>query len=161
VYPVDEPFAGDERAMLDGMLDFQRAELLVRCSGLGGVDLARRALPPSTMSLLGLVRHLSEVERHWWQRRFAGLPAPVRYEGEAAFELAEAAGAEADYAELLAEQRASREAVAGLGLGAVYDHREFGSMTLRWGYLHMVAEYAGHVAHADLLREAIDGVTHS
>jgi hypothetical protein len=152
VTPVDEPFVGDERAMLAGLLDYNRATLLSRCAGLGGVDLARRSIPPSTLSLLGLVRHLTDVERTWFRRRFAGLVLPDGYQTderrEAAFDDTDPGQAEADY---------QRDAVADLPLEHTYDHPRYGMMSLRWAYLHMIEEYAGHMAHAALLRECIDG----
>jgi Protein of unknown function (DUF664) len=163
VTPVDEPFVGDERAMLEGLLDFNRATLLARCAGLTGEDLARRSLPPSTMSLLGLIRHLADVERNWWRRRFAGEEIRPLYatdeNPDASFDDADGDRAAADYAALLTEQRAARAAVAHLPLEHIYPHARLGPMSLRWAHLHMISEYAGHVAHAALLREAIDGVT--
>src|SRR5215831_4200678 len=73
------PTVADERAMLEGWLDWHRATLLSKCTGLTGEQLCERAAPPSTLSLLGLVRHMAEVER-WWFRRFRGLPdAPDLY----------------------------------------------------------------------------------
>jgi hypothetical protein len=162
VIPVDEPFAGGERAMLDGLLDYNRAALLARCAGLGGVDLARRSVPPSTLSLLGLVRHLADVERAWFRRRFAGLDLPRVYgtdeQSDAAFDDTDPAQAEHDYQRLLDEQQAARDAVAALPLDHTYEHPRYGTMSLRWAYLHMIEEYAGHMAHAALLRECIDGV---
>ena len=163
VTPVDEPFVGDERAMLEGLLDFNRVVLLMRCAGLTGKDLARRSVPPSTLSLLGLVRHLTDVERQWWRRRFAGEAIPRLYatdaNPDAAFDDADGEQAQADYARLLIEQQAARDAVADLPLDGTYEHSRYGPMSLRWAYLHMISEYSGHVAHAALLREAIDGVT--
>lgn len=78
---------------------------------------------------------------------------------DAAFDEADGDHAEADYARLLVEQRAAREAVATLPLDHTFEHPRYGPMSLRWAYLHMISEYSGHVAHAALLREAIDGVT--
>lgn len=162
VTPIDEPFAGDERAMLEGLLDYNRAALLSRCAGLGGADLARRSVPPSTMSLLGLVRHLTDVERAWFRRRFAGQDIPNVYatddRPDAAFDDTEPDRAERDCRRLIEEQRAAREAVAGLPLEHRYGHARYGVMSLRWGYLHLITEYSGHLAHAALLRECIDGL---
>jgi hypothetical protein len=72
----DPPTRGDERATLCGFLRWQRATLELKCSGLDPVDLARRPVEPSTMSLLGLVRHLADVERGWFRRIMAGQVAP-------------------------------------------------------------------------------------
>jgi len=163
VAPTDEPFTGDERSMLDGLLDYYRAAVLARCAGLGGSDLARRSLPPSTMSLLGIIRHLTDVERHWFRRRFAGERLPGAYatdaDPDASFNNIGNDNAESDYADLLTEQQAARNAVAAMRLDHVYEHPRYGAMSLRWVYLHMIGEYAGHAAHAALLREAIDGAT--
>jgi hypothetical protein len=93
---VDEPFVADERAMLEGFLDFARSTLLVKCSGLTGAQLVTRALPPSTLSLFGLVRHVTDVERTWCRRRFAAEAIESVYwrpdRPDAAFEEAEARG---------------------------------------------------------------------
>jgi Protein of unknown function (DUF664) len=163
VAPTDEPFTGDERAMLDGMLNYYRAAVLARCAGLDGSDLARRSLPPSTMSLLGILRHLTDVERHWFRNRFAGHQLHSAHatdaDPDASFNNADGNNADTDYADLLGEQEAARDAVAALPLEHVYEHPRYGPMSLRWVYLHMIGEYAGHAAHAALLREAIDGVT--
>src|SRR4249919_2198324 len=72
----EPPTTGDERSTLVGFLDFQRATLEWKCDGLSAEQLARRAVPTSTLSLLGLVRHLAEVERSWFRRRFADEDAP-------------------------------------------------------------------------------------
>ena len=69
---VDEPFTGDERAMLEGFLDWYRATLLFKCQGLSAQQLAEQAVPPSNLSLIGLLRHLTEVERGWFRRRIDG-----------------------------------------------------------------------------------------
>jgi hypothetical protein len=120
VTAVDEPFVRNERVMLEGLLDVNRATLLVRCAGRTGGDLARRSLPPSTMSLLGLVRHVTDVERQWLRRRFAGEAIPRRRatdaNPDAAFDEADGERAELDHARLLVEQQATRGAVANLPL---------------------------------------------
>jgi len=77
------PRLGDERATLTEFLRGQRLTLQLKCDGLDAGQLARRAVEPSTMSLLGLVRHLAEVERGWFRRRFAGFDVPKRYQTEA------------------------------------------------------------------------------
>jgi uncharacterized damage-inducible protein DinB len=158
---VDEPFAGEERAMLEGFLEHGRSALLHACAGLTGEQLARRATPPSTLSLLGLVRHATEVERTWFRRRFGGQDVGPPYarpdQPDAAFVEVDPAAAERDIERLVAEWDAARLAVAGLPLGHVFVSARWGEMTLRWGYVHMVSEYAQHRGHADLLRERIEG----
>jgi Protein of unknown function (DUF664) len=163
--PRDEPFTGGERRMLDGFLDSYRASLLTRCSGLTRAQLTQRAVPPSIMSLLGLVRHLTDVERTWFRTRFGGERLDNVYappgQPDAAFAAADGALAERDLARLAAEQQAARHAVAALPLDTIFVSERWGQLSLRWAYSHMIAEYAGHCGHADLIRERIDGRTYS
>lgn len=157
---ADEPVVGDERAMLAGFLDSARAGLPLRCAGLTGEQLALRAVPPSNLSLLGLVRHVSDVERTWLRRRFAGERLESRY-GGCAFDDVDAARAEADFGRLIEEQDAARCAVAGASLDETFLSERWGPMSLRWIFIHVIREYEGHCGHADLLRERIDGTTYS
>jgi hypothetical protein len=163
VVRVDEPFIGDERVVLQGFLDYGRRTLLVKCAGLTGAQLVSRAVPPSTLSLLGLVRHVTDVERTWFRRRFGGAdlasvyPRPDR--PEAAFEDVEAGRAEQDIACLVAEWEAADRAVEHLPLDHVFVSDRWGEMSLRWAYCHLTGEYDRHNGHADLLRQRIDGVT--
>jgi uncharacterized damage-inducible protein DinB len=163
VVRTDEPFVAGERAMLEGFLDFGRRTLLLKCSGLTGAQLARQAVPPSTLSLLGLVRHLTDVERTWFRRRFGGEDVDSAYwradRPEAAFEEVHPDRAEHDIAGLVAEWRAAGAAVAGLPLEHVFVSDRWGEMSLRWAYCHMITEYSRHNGQADLLRERIDGST--
>jgi len=160
---VDEPFLGDERAMLSGFLEWGRSSLLVKCAGLTGEQLARPAVPPSNLSLLGLVRHLTDVERTWFRRRFAGEPVPTRYwrpdAPDAAFEELDPERADEDFAAYLEECDAARAAIANLPLDHVFVSPRWGEMSLRWAYCHMHGEYSQHNGHADLLRQRIDGRT--
>ena len=159
---TDEPFTGPERGILDGFLDWYRETLLWKCAGLTGEQLAERAVPPSNLSLLGLVRHMTAVERSWFRIRFRGedLP-PVFPHPDAVFEDADPAGAEADFTAYDAEVALARAAVAGISLDKEFTSQRWGQMSLRWIYTHMIEEYARHCGHADLLRERIDGVTGS
>lgn len=154
---VDEPFVADERAMLSGFLEFGRSTLLLKCAGLTGEQLATRALPPSDLSLLGLVRHVADVERTWFRRRFGGEDVPGLHERP--FDDLDPAGAAADLERLTAEWAAARRAVEHLPLDHVFVSATWGPMQLRWAYCHMASEYNRHNGHADLLRERIDGVT--
>ena len=162
IKPVDEPFISDERTMLAAFLDAHRDYLLEKCAGLTGEQLARRPVSPSNLSLLGLVRHMSEVERSWFRRRFLGSDLPMLYVREdnedADFTDLDPEQAEADYATLLRERDLAREAVAKASLDDTFVHTRWGEMSLRWTYHHLICEYAQHNGHADLLREAIDGV---
>jgi len=160
---VDEPFVAGERAMLAGFLDFNRSTLLVKCAGLTAEQLALRPAPPSTLSLLGLVRHLTDVEITWFRRRFGGQDVPSAYTTadrlDATFDDVDPARAEAEIARLVEEQRLAREAVADLPLEHIFVSEKWGEMSLRWAYSHMNSEYSRHNGHADLLRQLIDGVT--
>ena len=162
---IRPPAAGDERATLTGFLDYQRQTLLLKCSGLTPEQLLRRATPPSTLCLLGLVRHLTEVEHGWLVRRFAGGEGKGPYgEGDADLDVFEAdeqsvAAAFTLYAAQVAE---SRQLVSGAELDAMTRvvHPATGKhFSLRWILVHLIEEYARHNGHADLLREAIDGAT--
>ena len=155
---TDEPFVAGEREMLQGFLDFGRRTLLVKCAGLTGAQLVERAVPPSTLSLLGLVRHVTDVERSWFRRRFGGEQIAKRYAD--AFD-ARAQQAPADLDALRAEWAAADRAVAGQPLEHAYVSERWGPMQLRWAYCHLASEYNRHNGHADLLRERIDGTTGS
>jgi hypothetical protein len=158
----DGPLTGDERAMLQGFLDWHRATLLHKCTGLTGRQLAERTVPPSTLSLLGLVRHMAKVERTWFRRRFAGVALDALYGGgnrrDADFEDLDPDDAAADYARLVEEWRLADAAVAGASLDDTFTH-DGEVHSLRLVYLHLIQEYARHNGHADLLRERLDGVT--
>jgi hypothetical protein len=159
------PFVAGEQATLDGWLDWHRATLLSKCAGLSGEQLAQLAVPPSTLSLLGLVRHMTEVERSWFRRRVAADPAGYLYTSderpEADFDDGTAAGAEADFAAFAREVELARGAAAGHSLDDTFSHPHRGEISVRWAYTHMIEEYARHNGHADLLRQCIDGATGS
>jgi uncharacterized damage-inducible protein DinB len=152
-----------EREMLRGYLDWQRATLLRKCAGLTGEQLAERSVPPSSLSLLGLVRHLAKVERIWLRQRFAGEPVGPMYDPgkgkDADFEDLDPALAAEDHARLVGEWRLADAAVAGISLDETYVDEHGAAMSLRLVYLHLIQEYTRHSGHADLLRERIDGVT--
>jgi uncharacterized damage-inducible protein DinB len=167
---VDPPTAGDERATLVGYLDYHRETLAEKCAGLSPEQLARRSVSPSELSLLGLVRHLAEVERRWFQNRVAGIDVGPVYltddDEDADFHLP---GADSDDLAKLASQamatwRAEVNRSNGI-LAAVpslddrFEHERDGQLSIRWLIVHMIEEYARHNGHADLLREAIDGTT--
>jgi uncharacterized damage-inducible protein DinB len=154
----------DERTMLEESLEQQRETLLMKCSGLTGEQLALRTIEPSSMSLLGLLRHLAEAERWWFRTHLLGLEVPDLYVTDESedgdFDDLDPSRAEEDYATYLAETALCREAVAGLPLDFVFlSPRHRVDTSLRWLLQHMVIEYARHNGHADLLRERIDGST--
>jgi uncharacterized damage-inducible protein DinB len=154
----------DERDTLLDYLRFHRLTMEMKCADLDAVQLARRSVPPSTMSLLGLIRHMADVERNWFRRVMAQADAPPLYWSEGV-EDGDWLGAVADPAVVDDAWRAWREEVAfaerfvadspDLGLkGVMQDGR---SIALREVLVHMIEEYARHNGHADLLRERIDG----
>ncbi|WP_088284149.1 DinB family protein [Kineosporia sp. A_224] len=153
----------DERHSYETWLDYHRATLLTKCSGLDGEQLARRAVPPSTLSLLGLVRHMTDVERGWFRRVVDGedVPALHRTDDDPDADLNDGVPERAaqDVAAFEAEVAVAREVAARHGLDDVGRHRHHGMVDLRWVYVHMIEEYARHNGHADLLRECIDGAT--
>jgi uncharacterized damage-inducible protein DinB len=162
---TEPPTVADERKSLETWLDFHRDTLLQKCQALSGEQLVRRAVQPSSLSLLGLVRHMAEVERAWFRLRFAG-QSELGYlycsdehpDGE--FDFAEPDGAEADFAVFRQECELARAAAAGHSLDETFIHLRTGeTFDLRWVYTHMIEEYARHNGHADILREQIDGVT--
>ena len=157
------PRLGDERATLTEFLRWQRLTLQLKCDGLDAGQLASRAVEPSTMSLLSLVRHMAEVERVWFRRRFAGLDLPKRYQTQADPD-ADFNGAVADPAVVNDAWAAWREEVAFAeqfardhDLGFVGHDSEGEPVSLRELLVHLIEEYARHNGHADLLRERIDG----
>jgi uncharacterized damage-inducible protein DinB len=158
------PYVAGERQMLEAWLDFQRQTLLSKCSGLTAEQLRQRAASPSTLSLLGLVRHMTDVERAWFRRRIAGEDVGYLYSSEAdpdgEFDRVDSADAEQDFATYLREVESARRAAADRGLDETFYHaRHDARMSVRWVYVHMIEEYARHSGHADLLRERIDGTT--
>jgi uncharacterized damage-inducible protein DinB len=160
---VDEPHIADERTMLEGWLDWHRATLVRKCAGLTGEQLAQRSVPPSTLSLQGLVRHLTDVERMWFRKRFLGEQIDLLYgtpeAPDADLDDTDPAAAETEFNALVEEWNTVRTAIADASLDGLFTYEHGGERSLRWIYLHMIEEYARHNGHADLLRERIDGVT--
>jgi Protein of unknown function (DUF664) len=161
--PVDGPMTGDDRPILEGYLNYQRSTLLNICAGLTGEQLARRPIPSSNLSLLGLIRHLAKVERTWFRQRAARQPVPPMYDPargkDADFNDAVAAEAEADIDRLRAEWVQADAAAADLDFDDTLDAGHGDTFSVRMMYVHLIGEYARHNGHADLLREAIDGVS--
>ena len=150
--------------MLAGWLDFHRATLELKCAGLTPAQLATRAVEPSTLSLLGLVRHMADVERAWFRRRLAGedLP-PLHYsddDPDGDFDNLDPATVDEAFATWRAECARAREIAAALpSLDVTVTDRVGRQLSARWALHHMIEEYARHNGHADLLWERIDGVT--
>ncbi|NSC24358.1 DUF664 domain-containing protein [Streptomyces albus subsp. chlorinus] len=147
-----------ERATLHDVLTDHRLTVRMKCEGLDAEQLARRSVPPSTMSLLGLVRHLAEVERDWRNWITDGDPLPKLYgEKDADFHgaVADPAVVEAAFADLEREQAATDAALAAYAdLGERVGEDGF---AIRELLVHRIDEYARHCGHADLLRECVDG----
>jgi uncharacterized damage-inducible protein DinB len=158
----DPPRVADERPMYQAWLDFHRGTLLWKCAQLGDAQLKRASVPPSTLTLLGLLRHMSEVERAWFRRRAAGSTLPDLYctdeDPDGEFDNVADADVQQDLATFRTECLAADEAVRGMSLDDTFSGRN-GPISLRWTYVHMIEEYARHNGHADLLRECIDGAT--
>ncbi|MFI0977244.1 DinB family protein [Streptomyces sp. NPDC021093] len=147
-----------ELATLLDFLSGYRMTLRMKCEGLDAEQLARRSVPPSTMSLLGLVRHLVEVERDWHNWIDDSDPLPKLYgKRDADFDgaVGEQAVVDAAFADLEREQAATDAALA--------QHQDLGERlpkdgtTVRELMVHRIEEYARHCGHADLLRECVDG----
>jgi uncharacterized damage-inducible protein DinB len=155
-----EPCLGDERTMLLGWLDGQRATLLWKCAGLVPEQLATQSVPPSDLSLIGLVRHMTDVERHWFLRLVQRQDSDYLFWGDqdTDFSGASAETAEYDYNELLKMLDQARAAMEGVSLQDTVEGKR-GPISVRWVLIHMIEEYARHNGHADLIRERIDGVT--
>jgi uncharacterized damage-inducible protein DinB len=162
---VEPDRIADERTALDQMIDYQRDTLLTKCAGLTAAQLKHRSVPPSTLSLLGLVRHMTEVERWWFRMHANGENLEFPFDPDqtgADFDDTADADAASDLEVYRREIDAARAALVGKDLDLVVpsraDHPER-TRDIRWIYLHMIEEYARHNGHADLIREAIDGVT--
>ena len=156
-----------ELDMLNGWLEHHRAILLWKCEGLTDEQLRRRSVPPSTMSLLGLIRHMTDVERGWFQQVLLGEDAPDLYstpdDRDGDFNGVDEADVAAAFSAFEAECDASRQAVAAAPdldvLSKEGSSRTGEQFSLRWILTHMIEEYARHNGHADLLRETVDGTT--
>ncbi|MFM9370982.1 DinB family protein [Streptomyces sp. Da 82-17] len=159
---VGPPKLGGERETLRAFLDYHRATLAMKCAGLTDEELRRQSMPPSTLSLLGLVRHMAEVERAWFRRAFEDQDVPLVWSDEidfqAAYDASDATRAEAFAAwetEVETSRRIERAAdsldVAG------FQPRWGEKVSLRMVMIHVLLEYGRHNGHADFLREGVDG----
>ena len=159
---IGPPSIADEREMLRSFLDYHRATLAWKCDGLSDEDLRRQSMPPSTLSLLGLVRHLAEVERTWFRRVINAEDIPLVWSDTGDFQVAyDATGSgraeafAAWQAEVEHSRRIERDAES---LDVIGHQRSWDEdVSLRLVMLHMIHEYARHNGHADLIREGIDG----
>ena len=157
----------DERTTLVEFLDYYRATLAIKIDGLSDEQARTASVPPSDLNLLGLVRHMAEVERSWFRWRFAGGEVGPLYYGDAHPTGDEDGdlhpGPDDTVTEALAtwqnEIAFARELTARTELYAVSAGHagKRGPNNLRWVLVHLIEEYARHCGHADLLRETIDG----
>jgi uncharacterized damage-inducible protein DinB len=157
-----------EKATLREYLSNYRLTMELKCQGLDPEQLARRSVPPSTMSLLGLVRHLAQVENHWFQRVLQGRteePRLFKREDDRDWDfngaVADPAVVEEAFGAWRSEIAAAEEWLDALDeaeLGREVPLQD-GTVSVRDVLVHVVEEYARHAGHADLLRECIDGRT--
>ena len=157
------PTGLDERESYRRWLEYHRETLLMKCDGLTPEQLGLRSVEPSSMSLQGLIRHMTEVERNWFLRTLAGESIPPIYysddDPDGDFDNLDPAKVDeemARYHETLERCREAEAAAASLDDTGI---RRGEAVSLRWIMVHMVEEYARHNGHADLIRERIDGTT--
>ncbi|WP_016910455.1 DinB family protein [Streptomyces xiaopingdaonensis] len=153
-----------ERKQLEGWLDYHRETLALKCAGLDDAQLRARSAPPSPITLLGLVRHMAEVERGWFVSVFGGEPAAPLYctedRPDRDFECEPGDTTEEAFATWREQIALARSTAAGRDLAETSPDPLTGERySLRWVHLHMIEEYARHNGHADLVRERIDGAT--
>jgi uncharacterized damage-inducible protein DinB len=152
-----------EREMLRAFLDYHRATLAMKCDGLNNDDLRRQSMPPSTLSLLGLVRHMAEVERTWFRRVINGEDIGLVWSDEGDYQVAydaRAATRSEAFAAWQSEVEHSRRIEANAPSLDILGHqtRWNEDVSLRLVMIHVLLEYARHNGHADFLREGIDGI---
>jgi hypothetical protein len=158
------PPVGGERELLTAFLDWHRQTFALKCAGLSPERLSEKGIPPSGLSLHGLLRHLTGVERWWFRVQFAGEELPLLYysdeDPDQDFDSLDGDVTEA-FALWESECERAREIVARAGsLDETGVRQRTGEpFSLRWALVQMIAEYARHNGHADLLRERIDGAT--
>ncbi len=155
-----EPGADDEVGLLRGWLAFHRDALAAKCDGLSDVQLVEQSAPPSSLSLLGLVRHITEMERHYLGNALSGDGLPLYYctdeDEEADIENLDPSTVALSMSNWRAEMQRSNEL---LGRRASFDDRTAsGKLAVRWCVVKVLQEYARHNGHADIARERIDGL---
>jgi hypothetical protein len=162
----DDPPVGDERTTLLGFVDYYRAVLARKIEGLTDEEAGRAACPPSDLTLLGIVRHMADVERSWFRRSLLAEDAPPIFYGpghpdgddDGDFHPPPGATVADALAAYWNEIEVANRNMVDFPLEDI-ERRERGKFSLRWILVHMVEEYARHCGHADLLRQAIDGAT--
>jgi hypothetical protein len=157
---VPEPGADDEVGLLRGWLAFHRDALAAKCDGLTDAQLVEQSAPPSSLSLLGLVRHLSEMERHYLGNSISGDQLPLYYvtdeDEEADIENLDPSMVASSMSNWRAERQRCDEI---LDQHPSFDDRTpSGKRAIRWCVVKVLQEYARHNGHADIVRERIDGL---
>ncbi len=159
----DIPRTGDERSTLLAFIVWQRETLERKCEGLDADQLRTRSAAPSTLSLLGLVRHMAEVERGWFRRTLAGEDVTDIYctdeDVDGDFDNVDTADVDEAFATWRDECARADDIVSRRALEATGFQRSGREVSMRWILNHMIEEYSRHNGHADLLRERIDGAT--
>ena len=160
----DPPFLDLDRPALEVWLELYRQTVALKVGGLTAGELCRRSVPPSGLSLIGVVRHLTKVERYWFGNVAAGIDRPFLYcqtDPDGDFNGVDPATALDDLQRHAEEVDLARSHAARISdLDSPLPGRRHGQeVNLRWVYLHMIEEYARHLGHVDLLRETIDGAT--
>jgi hypothetical protein len=158
------PTTGSARSQLDGWLDFERATLLHKCNGLKVAQLKVRPVATSSLSLLGIVRHMTFVEQLWFETVFAGRETVGYYktdaDRDADFNDLDSVAAEEVFDLFVRTVELSRELASGHAESELAAAPRRGrEVDLHWIYVHMIEEYARHNGHADLIRELVDGAT--
>ena len=164
--PTDEAPVADERTTLLAFLDYQRAVLARKVEGITDEQARLAACPPSDLTLLGLIRHMADVERNWFRRSLVAENAPPMFYGAAHpagdddgdFHSPPGATVADALDTLRAEIEVANRNIAAASLDDI-ERRERSTYSLRWILVHMIEEYARHCGHADLLRQAVDGAT--
>ncbi|MFI6206791.1 DinB family protein [Streptomyces sp. NPDC051041] len=154
---------GDGRPALEGWLDFHRATPELKCAGLDDAQVRLAPVTPSSLTLLGLVRHPAETERNWFQRMVGGLDVPPVLEEGTGYVLDPARGLDEALAVWRREIARGRQLCAGRSpddtVRIAGGPPAGAEVSVRWVLIHVIEEYARHNGHADLLRECIDGAT--
>jgi uncharacterized damage-inducible protein DinB len=166
---LDPPAQANEAEMLVAFLDYYRATLLLKADGLSDEQARTPSVPPSDLNIMGLIRHMAEVERNWFQRWLVKADAPHIYGADedpdedpdmhpgATETLADAVAVFEREVEVSRRLTAdSSPETPALRIGESVHWAGF-NPSLRWILIHMIEEYARHCGHADLLRERIDG----
>ena len=161
-WPKDEVATADEKTTLIAFLGHQRRFLERKATGITDEQARTATCPPSNLTMLGLVRHLSDVERGWAKRGFAGQDAPPLYYNDERPEgdfdqLEDMTMAEA--LDVFWQEVSDAEEIYRTHDLEEVEHHSRSFYSLRWILVHLIEEYARHLGHADLIRQAIDGQT--